>query len=427
MFISPLVLTDRQAREVEAEIGDLDAALSSEQTLRSLVSGLPREVIGGVRRSLTTERRELSEALDAYERAKQGDAALLKKRVGNDPGALLIAARIIKRLSQKDLARKLGLKEQQIQRYEAEKYRKITLSNYQKVAGVLGVRLSIDIETRDEEWAISHGAPSAEELSKVVRHARVRGWLESDEPHEDAVSQLVRYIANHVLRHGTPSLLRTGLNVVDHSGDWTLLSWKAQVTRVAEKTIEEREPVYRALDVSWLVDLVRLSRLDDGPARARDLLLEHGIVLVIEPHITGMKVDGAAFLVDGVPVIGMTLLRDTLDNFWYTLLHEVGHVVLHYRTGLAAGFFDDVTSTEVDGLEDEANTFASNLLIPDDLWTRSPARIAKAAGPVEKLAQQLGIHPAIVFGRIRMERRDYSLFSNKLGRGLIRDQLMTRS
>lgn len=427
MFTSPLVLTDRQAREVEAEIGDLDAALSSEQTLRSLVSGLPREVIGGVRRSLTTERRELSEALDAYERAKQGDAALLKKRVGNDPGALLIAARIIKRLSQKDLARKLGLKEQQIQRYEAEKYRKITLSNYQKVAGVLGVRLSIDIETRDEEWAISHGAPSAEELSKVVRHARVRGWLESDEPHEDAVSQLVRYIANHVLRHGTPSLLRTGLNVVDHSGDWTLLSWKAQVTRVAEKTIEEREPVYRALDVSWLVDLVRLSRLDDGPARARDLLLEHGIVLVIEPHITGMKVDGAAFLVDGVPVIGMTLLRDTLDSFWYTLLHEVGHVVLHYRTGLAAGFFDDVTSTEVDGLEDEANTFASNLLIPDDLWTRSPARIAKAAGPVEKLAQQLGIHPAIVFGRIRMERRDYSLFSNKLGRGLIRDQLMTRS
>lgn len=427
MFTSPLVLTDRQAREVEAEIGDLDAALSSEQTLRSLVSGLPREVIGGVRRSLTTERRELSEALDAYEKAKQGDAALLKKRVGNDPGALLIAARIIKRLSQKELARKLGLKEQQIQRYEVEKYRKITLSNYQKVAGVLGVRLSIDIETRDEEWAVSHDAPSAEELSKVVRHARIRGWLESDEPHEDAVSQLVRYIANHVLRHGTPSLLRTGLNVVDHSGDWTLLSWKAQVTRVAEKIIEEREPVYRALDVSWLVDLVRLSRLDDGPARARDLLLEHGIVLVIEPHITGMKVDGAAFLVDGVPVIGMTLLRDTLDNFWYTLLHEVGHVVLHYRTGLAAGFFDDVTSTEVDELEDEANTFASNLLIPNDLWTRSPARIAKAAGPVEKLAQQLGIHSAIVFGRIRMERRDYSLFSNKLGRGLIRDQLMPRS
>jgi HTH-type transcriptional regulator/antitoxin HigA len=181
------------------------------------------------------------------------------------------------------------------------------------------------------------------------------------------------------------------------------------------------------LDVSWLLELVRLSHLDDGPVRARDMLLDHGIVLVVEPHITGMKVDGAAFLVGDVPVIGMTLVRDALDNFWFTLLHEMGHVVLHYRTGLAAGFFDDVTSTEVDEMESEANTFARNLLIPEELWSRSPARIAKTPGPIERLAQQLGIHPAIVFGRIRMERGDYSLFVNKIGRGLVRAQLMPRS
>lgn len=428
MPTSPLVLTDRQAREVEAEIAELDGALSSEQTLRALVSGLPREVISGVRRSLATERRELSEAFDAYERAKRGDATPLKERVGNDPGALLVAARIIKRLSQKELARKLGLKEQQIQRYEAERYRKITLANYQKVASVLGIRLFLDIEPRAEEWAVSHRAPSVDELNKVVRHARERGWLEGDESDEGAVGQLVRYVADHVLRYGTPSLLRTGLNVIDHSSDWTLLSWKAQVTRVAERIIDECEPAYRPMDVSWLLELVRLSRLNDGPVRACDMLLDHGIVLVIEPHITGMKVDGAAFLVGDVPVIGMTLLRDALDNFWYTLLHEVGHVVLHYRTGLAAGFFDDeTTSTEVDEIEGEANTFASNLLIPEELWARSPARIAKTAEPVERLAQQLGIHPAIVFGRIRMERGDYSLFSNKIGRGLVRGQLMPRS
>jgi len=140
-----------------------------------------------------------------------------------------------------------------------------------------------------------------------------------------------------------------------------------------------------------------------------------------------MKVDGAAFLVGDVPVIGMTLLRDALDNFWFTLLHEVGHVVLHYRTGLAAGFFDDVTSTDVDDMEGEANTFASNLLIPEELWARSPARISKTAEPIERFAQQLGIHPAIVFGRIRMERGDYSLFPNKIGRGRGREQLMPRS
>ena len=120
------------------------------------------------------------------------------------------------------------------------------------------------------------------------------------------------------------------------------------------------------------------------------MLLEHGIVLVIEPQITGMKVDGAAFLVDGAPVIGVTLLKDTVDNFWFTLLHEIAHVVLHYRTGLSSGFFDDMAATEVDEMEEEANAFAGNLLLPDEVWTRSPARIAKTAEPVERLAQQLG-------------------------------------
>lgn len=428
MLTNTLVLTDRQAREVETELAELDHALSSEQALKALVTGLPQQVISGVQRSLTTERRELGKALDAYEKAKQGDPGLLKERAGRDPGALLVATRIMKRLSQKELARNLGLKEQQIQRYEAELYSKITLANFQKIAGVLGSRLVLEVELPAEEWAASHRVPSAGELAKVVRHAREHRWFEGDNSDdESAIGQLVRRVADHVLRYGTPSLLRTGLNVVDHSSDWVLLSWKAQVTRVAERIIEEHALSYRSLDASWLIDLVQLSRLEDGPVRARDMLLEHGIVLVIEPYIVGMGVDGAAFLVGDIPVIGMTLLRDTLDNFWFTLIHEVAHVVLHYRTGLASGFFDDeATSTEVDEMEGEANAFASNLLIPDEVWARSPVRITKMAQPVERLARQLGIHPAIVFGRIRMERCDYSLFSNKIGRGLVRGQFIQR-
>lgn len=428
MTANPLVLTDWQAREVEAELAELDRAVSSEEALKALVTGLPQQVVDGVRRSLATERRELGEALNAYERAKQGNPGLLKERAGSDPGALLVAARIIKGLSQKELARNLGLKEQQIQRYEADRYRKITLANFQKIAGVLGAQLVLDIDSPGQEWAAPHHIPSASEINKVVRHAREHGWLEgSSSDDEGTVGQLVRRVADHVRQYGTPSLLRTGLNVVDHSSDWILLSWKAQVTRVAERIIEEREPSYQPLDVSWLLDLVRLSRLEDGPVRARDMLLEHGIVLVIEPHIAGMRVDGAAFLVGNVPVIGMTILRDALDNFWFTLIHEVAHVVLHYRTGLAAGFFDDeATATEVDEMEGEANAFASNLLIPNEVWARSPVRITKTAEPVERLAQQLGIHSAIVFGRIRLERRDYSLFSNKIGLGLVRRLFMLR-
>jgi HTH-type transcriptional regulator / antitoxin HigA len=329
------------------------------------------------------------------------------------------------------LARKLGLKEQAIQRWETENYRTITLQNYQKVAQALGVRWKMtETEPLTEQWGLSYDVTRAE-LNKVVRHARAHGWFDGNISSDDnAAATLFRYINDHVTRYGTPSLLRTGLGVVSHREDWALLSWKAEVMRRAEKVISSAKLRYRPLDVSWLVELVRLSREENGPRLARELLLKHGIVLIVERQIAGMSVDGAAFLAEDIPVIGMTLLRDTLDNFWFTLLHEIAHVILHYRTGLSSGFFDDEISSdadEIDEFEREANEFAGNLLIPDHVWSRSPARITKSAEPVEKLAATLNIHPAIIFGRIRMERKDYTLFSNKLGRGQAARQLLAAS
>ncbi|ESW83881.1 hypothetical protein X770_25150 [Mesorhizobium sp. LSJC269B00] len=428
MIAGTFISTERQARDAEDAIAELDRALSSEHVLKSIVEGLPQEVINGVRRSLATDRRERAHLLLAYQKARAGDFSILREQAGNDPGTFLIVARIIRKLSQKDLARKLGLREQAIQRWEAEKYRSISLSNYQKVAQTLGVRWQMsDIVPNDSQWSPLYDV-TRDDLSKVLRHARDKGWLDAaDTSDENAIATLVRYVGDHVNRYGTPSLLRTGLNAVDHSQDWSLLSWKAQVTRRAEVVIIHAKPRYRPINVSWLVDVARLSQFEDGPKRVRDLLLENGIVLVAEPQIPGMSVDGAAFLADDVPVIGLTLLRDTVDNFWFTLLHEIAHIILHYRTGLSAGFFDDVTSPEADEFEKEANRFAENLLIPEEIWVRSPARISKTAEPIEKLANQLKINPAIVFGRIRMERNDYSIFSNKIGRGTVRKQLLNQS
>jgi HTH-type transcriptional regulator / antitoxin HigA len=423
MAPSTLISNDRQANNARATIAALDKALSSEQVLKAIVQGLPRQAVDGIRKSLATEQRELSSLLEGFERAKTGDLSLLRQQAGKDPGAALIVARISRGLSQKELARKLGLREQAIQRYEAENYRSVSLSNFQKFATVLGVDWRLDlVPTLEDRWNLSYDLPQSQ-ARKVLQHARKHGWLKEEErSDEDTIGVLMRYVADHVVKYGTPSLLRTGLNVAREAEDWVLLSWKARVTRRAEPIIESDVKDYQPLELSWLLDLVRLSELDNGPSQAANLLKEHGIVLIAEPQIAGMTVDGAAFLVGQTPVIGMTLLRNTVDNFWFTLLHEVAHVVLHYRTGLATGFFDDVQNPTIDQIEDEANQFAANLLIPEEVWVRSPARIAKSAAPIEKLARQLRIHPAVIFGRIRMERKDYSLFANKIGQGTVRNQ-----
>lgn len=421
MSSKEFVYNERQARELEAEISQISQALSSDQTLKSIIDGLPELAIEGIRRSLTTDRRELSKQLEAFRQAQAGNIEPMKQLAGNDLGDVLIAARLAQNWKQKDLARKLGQPEQAVQRWESERYRNINLGNFMKVARALAVDFSATFQSPELARWITPVDVNPSEVQKVLKHARANGWLdEGDADDKDGSKRLIRYVSEHVVRYGTPSLLRTGLNVKDHQGDWVLLSWKAQITRKAERILASEKLTYRPLDLSWLKQLAKLSGSENGPVLAQALLKDHGILLIVERNIPGMEVDGAAFLVDDIPVIGLTLRRNTLDNFWFTLMHEVAHVILHYRTGLAAGFFDDVENVEVDELEGEANKFAADLLVPEELWSRSPARIAKTAKPIENLAKQLGIAPAILFGRIRFERKNYAIFADKIGQGSVR-------
>ena len=225
-------------------------------------------------------------------------------------------------------------------------------------------------------------------------------------------------------RFGSPGLLRTGLKSLDLKDDALLAAWRARVIQRADVVGAEIRTTFDHLDISWLADLVHLSVLPEGPMRALHLAQEKGIVVIIEPQLKGLRLDGAAFLSGGTPIIGLTLRNDRLDNFWYTLLHELAHVYLHYLTGLAAGFFDEELEGEkTDDLEIEADQFASSALIPPEAWRLSPARISRSAGPIEGFANQLGIHPAIVFGRVRRERNNYSIFSDRVGFGVVRKQL----
>lgn len=423
MGISNIILNEREVREARGRIARLSEALQSERALDSVVAGLPPEVTAQVTRMMRGERERLEAAVGAYEQAKDtGRASDLGILAGRDPGLTLIVARIAKGYSQRDLAWRLGLKEQQIQRYEAERYSQISLKNYGRLASLLGVCLSADIQEKPEFRGLDRVIEdvSKADIRKILKHGRERSWF-SDEMTE---AELRRYVAENRIDFGSPHLLRTGLNVVDHSEDVLLHAWRARVSHRAREAFGNLGGDHDPINIGWLPGLVRLSQLDDGPRQAERLLSKQGIVLVAEPQIPGLAIDGAAFIVEGRPVIGMTIRKDTIDNFWFTLLHEVGHVTLHYSTGLATGFYDQMEAESVDEQEAEADSFASNILIPEEIWRRSTARIAKSESVIEKFAGELGIHPAIVFGRIRKERNNYALFNKKIGGNTVRKLLM---
>ena len=97
------------------------------------------------REALESQLEDLSLEIKEYEALRSSKATALEIDEFNRLGEGLIQARIAKGLTQKQLAEKLGVKPQQIQRYEKERYEGATLKRLNEVIDALGVRVSNDI------------------------------------------------------------------------------------------------------------------------------------------------------------------------------------------------------------------------------------------------------------------------------------------
>jgi HTH-type transcriptional regulator/antitoxin HigA len=206
--------------------------------------------------------------------------------------------------------------------------------------------------------------------------------------------------------------------------EYALLAWQARILELARDKIEKDTVGTFELDDRWLPELARLTKRKDGPKRARNLLAEKGIVLVVERHLPGSYLDGAAMLANAeTPVVGLTLRHDRLDNFWFVLLHELAHVFLHLFDALRFDFFDEESATDSDPIEAEADKFALDTLIPEAVWDQCLSRFALSEEAVRIDAEAIGIEPSIIAGRIRKERGNYTILSGLVGQGLVRCQL----
>lgn len=209
---------------------------------------------------------------------------------------------------------------------------------------------------------------------------------------------------------------------------YALKAWCLQVLTVANQNPPPANYKSGTVTLDFLRKVARISQSENGPRLAKEFLEKHGISLVTLGHLSGTYLDGAALrLVDGRPVIGLTLRYDRIDNFWFCLLHELAHLGLHMDKDDGVAFIDDLTLRKVSGMRDdsketEADRWAEEALIPQSVWETSEARLRPTAMAVINLANSLNIHPAIVAGRVRRERDNYRLLSQFVGNGMIRSQ-----
>jgi len=251
----------------------------------------------------------------------------------------------------------------------------------------------------------------------VFKEMVKRKWFEKfrgslDEAKQKAEDLLEKFLCfgSHV--HAIPAFNRQSLRGKSSDNADALLAWKTRVLRLASKKRLKAKFDLAEITKDFTDRLGALSRLEDGPRLAVEELENYGIAVIIEPHLPTTHLDGAAMkLPNGTPVIGITLRHDRLDNFFFCLFHELGHVVLHISKGKSDLFLDDLQQAPTDAFEREADNFAQKGLMPDKDWRRFWQANHFTVETVRREAKRLGIHGAILAGRIQREKNDYKALS----------------
>ena len=419
-----MIYSDHQFQTSRAELAKLQRALENSLAAQDSNDWQKEIEINALRSQISDIEAEMRE----YQLLKQGEITFSETCSLNELPNVLVQARIAKGLSQTDLAERLGMKPQQVQRYEATNYMSASLARLIQVADALDVKISESFETSgSNQIGAIFAWNNLDDVSWTrlpIKEMVKRNWLKID-PGQNAVDAVRRFFVSGAGPEFATALHRKKVRSGNVPNEFALLAWQARVLGRAGDFFTRFPLAPFEPSNSWVSELVHLTRKKNGPKQARQLLADWGIALIIERHLPGTYLDGAAMLsASGHPVIALTLRYDRLDNFWFVLFHEVGHVLLHLFNGLKFDFFDEEDGTEPDHIEKEADAFALNTLIPPEQWQNCLSRFALTEEAVRINSEKLGIDASIIAGRIRKERNDYTILNELIGLNTVKAQFL---
>lgn len=188
----------------------------------------------------------------------------------------------------------------------------------------------------------------------------------------------------------------------------------------AKKYLTERKgnlTVFNKAGIEGSLDRFRKLTLQgtNGFIEAVEVLSQNGVTVMYHAKLPKTTIGGTAFWIDDQRAgIALALRKKSLDENWFILMHELGHI-------LTEGYFEDfetVVGREAidDPKEIAANQFAADVFINQENWTlvkeiASQYKKRKRIIPfseIEKFSARFGIHKEIICGRLR----HFSLINN---------------
>ncbi|RJS91150.1 HigA family addiction module antitoxin [Salinisphaera sp. Q1T1-3] len=318
-------------------------------------------------------------------------------------------------LSQKDLAQRTGRPAQAINEI-IKGVKAITPDTAIQLETVLGVPAHIwtgleseyrlALARQEEARALAEERPLMRKFP--FKEMADIGWVAYTQKRDERIRELRRFFGVSSLmnvenvgayapafrhaEHRSPSQLAVAAWIKGGEHD----AKRIETAAFDRKKLEARVSTIRALVTNR--DAV------DAIARLRAVLAECGVALVLRPHLTKTYLTGATFWMksQNKAVLMMSLRGKWADIFWFTLFHELCHILKHEKRQTFVDF-EGVSTPGITEQEDEADAYAQEALIPSAYWHAFVSDQDFSARAIAKFAARVDTAPGIVTGRLRRE------------------------
>jgi HTH-type transcriptional regulator/antitoxin HigA len=239
-----------------------------------------------------------------------------------------------------------------------------------------------------------------------IRDMIKKGWLREPRNVRDLAKQVAGFWGRDdadlafIDTEYTPCLNRSSLAKANQFNKSYALTWYRMASVCAQ---DIQVPAYRKPELQQLfASISGYTAKSDGVPSFLSQLNQCGVKFIVLPHLEKTYLDGAAFIQEENPVLVYTARYNRVDNFWFTIAHEIAHVLLHLSKS-GDVILDDLDERENTDLEQEANAAAA-----EQLKHKEIGACFKCSGQVHPkrvlaCARMYNLHPSIVAGKLARE------------------------
>lgn len=358
-------------------------------------------------------------------------------KISNEYGSLLKAELERRGISQKDFAEAFGLKSSNLSGILNGR-RKIPVSLIPVVSEMLNVQESVIINSQKNfsTKTVSSEVESKEEyeakaeLDSFEKIVSLKSLLKGLVKVKNSAIEKLRVLKEYYGLTNSLALLESSQSLTENCfrrSDKTgldhimITTWVVKVKAAARNT--DNKPI-QSFDREYVEPLckkmVTILHQNSGntPRKVKELLNSYGIGYIEMEKESRASIDGYSFLLDGTPYIALTRRFDRIDNYAFNIMHELGHICLGHvdETGKINVATPIIESSEsLPSQEEEADKFATENLIPNNIWFLAPPVPLNPFVIQKKYTQwakSKGLNPWIVLGRVSHETGMYRFTSD---------------